>query len=781
MYGYEWTDEYGIFRLTVDAKLQKEIRPVFKEELDFFNMRKYWDYPDTDEPLLWVEGVRRYVLNGECVAEAKGGGFYSCPEVIPNTKERLQLKPIDVNRLYEVNKNLMRSLEQRAIAKIRKQHDIYKPQGFAFVCAFSGGKDSIVLLDLCAKTLAPSEFFVIFSDTGMELSDTYKAVEKAKERWDELRFYEAKCHMAATESWDEFGPPGRRMRWCCTVHKSVPTMLKLRELTNNFNVKAVVYDGVRAEESAKRAKYEEVSEGAKNICQNNVHPILKWNMAELYCYILKNSLMLNKAYRYGLYRVGCMVCPLSSEWWEGIANRIYANEMQPLISRVEEYAKNAKSEKEAKSYVENGGWRARVGGKGLKNGGNRVKEQIKNNWIIFSIENYHQKWEDVSKLLGAVVEETGGKKLQKISGRYYEYKVKYTEKILTVEYHPFYEMDRFVISHLRGVAHKVGYCIGCKACTVQCPTGAFTIQDGSRIAIRENMCVHCYNCLEFNERACLVSENMRVPEGGFMNMKGLDPYHHFGLKQEWLAHFIDNGLDCFSQGVLGSVQYSALRTWLKEAGLIDSVTSGKTKTIIITDLGKKLIEVGAYNPLTWAVVWANLAYNSTICHWFALSISAGSNMEKSELVEMLGDDFSKVTRENAITALTDTFRYSPIGSALMQGMPIEVKKGTYTYLRDGWSMPDSVALLYSLYLYAEHTGRHSFTLTELIKVHETPDAPGVSPADIYGLDNKKLRDCIQGLALTFPEHIRVSFINDLDNIILDSKYSSVNILDLAEE
>ena len=87
-----------------------------------------------------------------------------------------------------------------------------------------------------------------------------------------------------------------------------------------------------------------------------------------------------------------------------------------------------------------------------------------------------------------------------------------------------------------------------------------------------------------------------------MNMKGLDPYHHFGLKQEWLAHFIDNGLDCFSQGVLGSVQYSALRTWLKEAGLIDSVTSGKTKTIIITDLGKKLIEVGAYNPLTWAVV-----------------------------------------------------------------------------------------------------------------------------------------------------------------------------------
>ena len=56
MYGYEWTDEYGIFRLTIDAKIQKEIRPVFYEELDFFGMDQFWDYPkDTDAPLLWAE------------------------------------------------------------------------------------------------------------------------------------------------------------------------------------------------------------------------------------------------------------------------------------------------------------------------------------------------------------------------------------------------------------------------------------------------------------------------------------------------------------------------------------------------------------------------------------------------------------------------------------------------------------------------------------------------------------------------------------------------------
>ena len=101
MYGYEWTEEYGIFRLTIDAKVQKEIRPVFHEELDFFGMDQYWDYPkNTDKPLLWAEGIRHYVMNGICVAEAQGGGFYTKPTIYRLTEERLQLKPIDQSAFY---------------------------------------------------------------------------------------------------------------------------------------------------------------------------------------------------------------------------------------------------------------------------------------------------------------------------------------------------------------------------------------------------------------------------------------------------------------------------------------------------------------------------------------------------------------------------------------------------------------------------------------------------------------------------------------------------------
>lgn len=95
MYGYRWLDEYGIFKIDVSVPIQKEIRPVFKEELDFFEMYKHWDYPDTDAPILWAEGIRKYVLNGKVIAEAKGGSFYEKPTI--------EIKDSSIRQLHAIN------------------------------------------------------------------------------------------------------------------------------------------------------------------------------------------------------------------------------------------------------------------------------------------------------------------------------------------------------------------------------------------------------------------------------------------------------------------------------------------------------------------------------------------------------------------------------------------------------------------------------------------------------------------------------------------------------
>lgn len=776
MYGYEWTEEYGIFQLSVNAKLQKEIRPVFHEELDFFGMDQYWDYPkDTTAPLLWAEGVRRYVMNGTCVAEAQGGGFYTKPTIKRLTEDRLQLQPVDIDRLYEVNRPIMISLEQKAVKFIQTQYEHYSPKGFAFICAFSGGKDSLVLLDLVTKALAPKDYYVIFSNTGMELSDTLATFQKAQERWPSAQFKEAKCHMDMEESWQEFGPPASKLRWCCSVRKSVPTLMLLSEITGK-DTKAVVFDGVRAEESLRRSKYTEVGEGVKNIQQINCHAILKWSSSEIFVYALKNNVLLNEAYKKGIYRVGCKVCPMSAKWQDALISFNYPTEVQSQLKILEDMTLFAKGKLD-KKYIEDGGWQARVGGKILRQGENRVREEIANDSIIFEIKNARQDWNNVISIWGIIVDKNEKRSYLKTKrGITYEMAYRSEDNTQTISIRPFSKMDRFDISALRNIANKTAYCVGCKACIPQCPTGAYQIINNN-IVIRANRCVHCYNCCSFTDKGCMVAKSLFVRGE---NMERPDKYRNFGFRQAFYSHFLDAGVDCFNlpdkDRVLGKDQYKSLKQWLAEGGVLKVETQGTKKTIVpeLTDLGEKLIRYGEYNPFGWAIMWANLAYNSVVANTFCISIGAGENFNKDDIVSALRYDNEKAC-EQAANSLLSTFRDSPIGPALMQGIQIDKE-----YYRAGWEYPHAVALLYALYLYAEHVGRKSFTFTELVNARNNPNATGISPADIYGIDVKKFREDVQGLAISFPQHIRVSFVANLDNIILED-YSSTDIIDLAED
>lgn len=776
MYGYEWTDQNGIYRLSVNSKIEKEIRPVFKEELDYFGFDKYWSYPDTKAPLLWAEGIRRYILNGTCVAEAVGGGFYTKPS-IKVYNEGLTLEPIDVEALWKENERLMLGLEKTSMDTIRSTYNEYKKKGMAFAVAFSGGKDSLVLLDLVSRTLSPGQFSVVFSNTGMELSTTIQSVERAKQHWPSLKFYEAKSHLDPTDSWDEFGPPGRRMRWCCAVHKSVPTILLLREITGNYNIKVVVFDGVRAEESAARADRDEISVGAKNINQINCSPILKWSTSELFIYLLHYGILFNDAYRLGLFRVGCIVCPMSSNWWDGIVNDVYPDQMHDLLSKVEQYAEATKPQSEVTKFIEQGGWKARMGGRGLPNGGNRVIEKIEDDRIAFSFIEHSQEWLDVCSILGPIVYHEENVYTQIIDKQEYQFQV-ISGKNLTVTYWPYSKMDRFVLSHLRGVANKTAYCFGCKACEVQCPVNAFTINENGHIYIREENCIHCYNCIEFtNGKGCLAAKSLSVTGGeNGMDLKGMNRYQHFGLRRPWLEHYFANRESCFTMGSLGNRQYDSLKVWLRESGLLTASGKGD-KSGVPTELFEKIQSLGAGNPLTWAIIWTNLAYNSIIVKWYMLNAPAGEVYEKNDLIFLLGDDYSKSTRDNAVTALLETFRHSPIGTVLKQGIPIP-SGNSYKFSKQGWNTPDAVAILYALYMWAEATGRYTFTLSQMASARGNAEAKGVDPVSIFGINPDRFKDILQDIALQFDKYIRTTFVADLDNVQLFPEYKSIDILDL---
>lgn len=780
MYGYKWLEgENGIFQLDVSVPVQKEIRPVFKEELDFFEMYKYWDYPDTSAPLLWAEGIRKYVLNGEVIAEAKGGSFYEKPTIIVKNLNIKNLTPINVSKLLDVNSSIMQGLIQHSIEFIYDTYHTYSDKGYDFVAAYSGGKDSIVILDLVQRALSPDNFVAVFGDTGMELKSTYKAVEKAKRHYSNLNMQIAKSEYTAEDTWKEFGPPGRRLRWCCAVHKSIPTLMLLRKLSKESQVKAVVFDGVRAEESEQRSTYDELSEGKKHINQINCSPIFKWNTAEVWLYILGRDILFNDAYRYGLFRVGCAVCPLSSAWWDGIANNLYKEDLAPFLKYVEAYAVASKPTKEVRKYITEGGWKARFGGRGLPNGGNRVHELVEHDTIKFILSENRQSWIDVARILGPIIEREDSVCSQIINGVTYDFSV--SADGLNIQYNNYSKMSKFTISHLRGIANKVAYCIGCNSCAVECPTGAFEIDENKRIRIHDDKCVHCCKCITEITKGCKVARSLSTTYGGNnMDLKGINRYQHFGFRDSWLEHFFELENNCWSSNSLGNRQYDALKVYLKESELIEmSPTSGKNGQI--TELGKILQNLGSFNPLTWAIILTNLAYNSTLFRWFLLNVPTGDSNTRAEFISLIDDIYSESTRANAITSLIETFTYSPIGNTLGMGIQITVNNAT-SYLKKGWSTPDGIAILYAMYKYAEKLeGHYNMTLKELrqIRANRPDNFVGMDPVTIFALNDDDFKDMLRQLANEYPDYIKIAFVADLDNITLNKEKTSLDVANLA--
>ena len=426
-----------------------------------------------------------------------------------------------------------------------------------------------------------------------------------------------------------------------------------------------------------------------------------------------------------------------------------------------------------------GGWKGRFGGRGLPNGGNRVHEIIQNNTIQFIFSETRQSWIDIVRIVGPIIEREANKCTQIIKDKTYDFIVSDDEASVT--YSNFADMDRFVLSWLRGLANKAAYCIGCNSCSVECPTGAFRIDENRRITISSEKCIHCCKCITEVAKGCKVARSLATTQGGNnMDLKGMNRYQHFGLRGAWLEHFFELGNDCWSSKEYGNRQYDALKVYLKESEIIENSPSSN-KNGQITKLGEKLMEIGPFHPFTWAVIWTNLAYNSTLVKWYLLNVPNDEIYEKAELIDLIDDMYSVSTRSNAITSLAETFIYSPIGTTLEMGIPI-ASGNSYKFNKQGWSTPDGVAILYTLYRYAEKLGGHyNTTLKELksVRNNRPEDFIGMDPVTVYALEENAFKDMLRQLANEYPDFIKIAFVADLDNITLNSEKTSLDVVDLV--
>ena len=746
-------------------------RPVFYEELDLLKMDELgWKYPKSKEPLLWACN-KQYFYCGEFVFEVKGANIYDAATVfLQPDAQNLHLEPINIKAMIEKNKDEMFLIESEAIEFIRDTYIQYsaarksiesvianqldfetlidlqtkltkqpmaiikedcdsfdivplataKVQGKRvyqtthidkFLVSFSGGKDSQVVLDLCVRAIPPSAFEVIYSDTGYELPTSLTLYEEVqnfyKKKFPELKFSTARNHETVFNYWDKIGTPSDTHRWCCSVMKTAPLYRMLKIEGTNKQAIVLTFDGVRAEESNRRSEYARIGKGVKHDTVINASPILNWTTTEIFLYLFRHNLPINSSYRQGMTRVGCLICPFSSEWNDMISHTCYFSNLQPFLLRVEKVTMKS-GIKDVAEYVKSGNWKRRAGGRGMSFPSYleiishkpdlriRCITPQKNILTWLSTVGNYIIYSSKSSIIGEISFEREIFKFSIEQGK--------EEHIIVFEN----TAIRPVLQGLlKRALSKATYCLNCESCEVECPTGALSILP--EVTIARKKCTHCHKCLLFHDFGCIVANSLNITENNNNSNMKLISYNNFGLKEEWLDVFMSSIETYFIENVHGLNIKEQLPNFVK--WLVQSEILVDSKSKQITPLGKLLSNLYCDMPdLTWEVIWINLTYNAPIAKWYKENVDWHFSFMQADIQELLKNDYpsdSTTTIKNIVYALFRTFRESPIGN---MGLCIETEK--LCYKKTPYEDLSREAVAYSLYKYSEIKGVKSFRVSD---------------------------------------------------------------------
>ncbi len=779
MYSYTWDSETGGLLLNSSPlRFSKEPRPVYSTELDILGFDKYWEYnKDDSTPIMWAE-ANNYIYRGKLVASVKGGSFFTAPkiQIIDNPENGGKLKVIDVPTMISKNKEIMDALVADTIKEVYNTYMNFKSKVDIFHVSYSGGKDSEVTLDIIQRALPHNSFVVIFGNTGMEFPDTYKSVELAKKKCEAngIRFYIAKSHFNPTESWRKFGPPSSVLRWCCTIHKTTPQLLLIRNILEKNSITEMAFVGVRADESVRRSGYEYISYGTKQKGQYSCNPILFWNSAEVYLYILANGLHLNDAYRRGNTRVGCLVCPMSTNRNDYFNNLCYPENTKPLLDIIHELNCTYKGdESQLKSYIENNGWKARKNGRDLSISPKDYDETIVDSNLVISLKNRNNNLWQWLKTIGRITHKNFQNEIVIESGGAF-YQLNIVEKDndyiqIVVEYNNSPATTLF-LKKLKFVCRKTHYCAVCKVCMTNCKYGNIVFDNNGKLFVSDN-CTRCGQCLEIDS-GCYVYKSLWLSKGlGNMNTrsKSIDCYAAHGPKMEWFQQFVKLGERFKSENTLGNNQIPAFNRFLRDAGIITSTKNNRLAIMLSNNI---------QNEIVWALMLTNLVYSPEV-GWYIRNFNTGEIFGQSSIVNKLSSiETVSASALKSIPAALKRIALLPFNKV---GFGIVEKSnkmdGGAKFMRTPWVNPEPKVILYSLYKYAEACGGYyQFTLSRLYD--KNIESEGVSPAKIFGISKENIKKILIGLSTNYSEFISSTFTLDLDNINLNKDKKSEDILDL---
>ncbi len=235
-----------------------------------------------------------------------------------------------IKDILEINEEELESMYSKSIKFLKSVFEKYRNR--KVVVSYSGGKDSLVVLDLVNDIL--KDYYVIFNDTTLELPDTYKNIFEVANRYG-IDIIIARARTNFFKILKSLLLPSRDFRYCCKMLKLAPISQTLKRIAPTGSLSIT---GQRKYESSLRARLPQISTSRWVANTVVVAPINDWTSLHVWLYIYWRRLPYNKAYDKGFDRIGCWICPANEISEIELACRHYQN-LSDIFNRVLEILK----------------------------------------------------------------------------------------------------------------------------------------------------------------------------------------------------------------------------------------------------------------------------------------------------------------------------------------------------------------------------------------------------------------------------------------------------------
>jgi phosphoadenosine phosphosulfate reductase len=191
----------------------------------------------------------------------------------------------------------------------------------AVSCSF-GNPEGLVLIDMLHR-VAPGRFRVYTLDTGRLPQATYDLIDRVRDRYDvavEVLYPDADAvqAMVREHGMNLFYESLEKRQLCCRLRKVEPNRRYLAQLDAHVT-------GLRRQQNVTRAGVAKLELEQKGRLVK-VNPLVEWTSANVWDYVRKNGVPVNRLHAEGFPTVGCAPCTRAVRpgedlragrwWWE---------------------------------------------------------------------------------------------------------------------------------------------------------------------------------------------------------------------------------------------------------------------------------------------------------------------------------------------------------------------------------------------------------------------------------------------------------------------------------